>query len=156
MTELSKKERCANCAPDLARGALVCKTDNSVPSDRKCEACNNYKSRYIEYPITVSSIKTNHDEYDFYEKRRGEICKLHLTNDDKVYTAVLLGELPYMTTESYNPETGKLTVTVIKNPALYVFDLKKVVYGAECWWQGLGETIKMPDISDAGQENRQA
>lgn len=61
---------------------------------------------------------------------------------------VLLGELPISSGCSFNLESKELEFTLHCNPAIYVPDLKKVIFGAESWW---GKITKPEDLTDITQ-----
>jgi hypothetical protein len=35
---------------------------------------------------------------------------------------------------SHNPDTKELNLSYHSNPAIFVFELNKIVFGAESWW----------------------
>ena len=69
--------------------------------------------------------------------RAGSLVKIRPCNKeygDKTYLGLYLGNQPWSQTVSYNKELGELTVGVATNPAIYVFDLQRIIFGAESWW----------------------
>ena len=63
--DLSKFFRCRHSYLDLKScfdkndSGYICLKDNrTIESEEFCETCENFCSRFIEYPITVSSIET--------------------------------------------------------------------------------------------------
>jgi hypothetical protein len=41
----------------------------------------------------------------------------------------------------------------MNNPAIFVFDLKKIVYGAESWWGMVESEDDLRDITDSTIDN---
>lgn len=117
--------------------AYMCRNKNKLLDECDCDACDDYVSRYIEFPIAVNGIDTKTEDIDSYCDNHGQLVYIRLPDDAKTYTGILLGELPYLPTTTYDSKTNKLTVQIINNPAIYVPDLKRVAYGAECWWRKL-------------------
>ncbi len=74
--------------------------------------------------------------------------------DKKTYLGVYLGDLPIKnSTLSYHLKTKELTFLVATNPAIYVDDLKKVVYGYESWWGRIKGPEGMRQITDRDIDN---
>lgn len=68
----------------------------------------------------------------------------------KTYLGVLLGEAAMGVHLSYVRETRRLKVTCgMRNPAIYVPDLKRVVYGVESWWGKIETPDDLCEITDA-------
>lgn len=102
-------------------------------SNEQCENCPDYESRYIEYPIQVNSIKCDKMK-QLMMGRAGSLVKIRPCNKeygDKTYLGLYLGNQPWSQTVSYNKELGELTVGMATNPAIYVFDLQRIIFGAE-------------------------
>ena len=59
-----------------------------------------------------------------------------------------LGNQPWSQTVSYNEESGELTVGMASNPAIYVFDLQRIIFGAESWWGIIESPEELKDITD--------
>jgi hypothetical protein len=74
--------------------------------------------------------------------------------DNKTYLGVYLGSLPTKSaTTSYHLKTKELSFLVRDNPAIYVPDLQKVVYGYESWWGRLKKPEDLQQITDQDIEN---
>ena len=100
----------------------------------KCETCPMFKSRYIQFPITVKEIEVK--EPEVWNAQLAP-CSVRLAGDDdkKTYFGIYLGELPWMTGIGFNEKEGKLKIHTTTNPGIFIPELGKVVYGAECWWK---------------------
>ena len=106
----------------------------------------------IEFPVEVSAIKnTGSRHYKSHEV--GSWVSIRPVGDDKTYLGVYLGDQILEAMHSYNLESKELSIYPHTNPAIYVPDLKKVVWGCESWWG----TIDFPDdlkkISDIDIQN---
>lgn len=157
-------ERQKNCRYSLPFGGkkmnhTICmnkknKQENSINevyvTNEECEVCECYDSRYIEYPIQVNSIET--------EKLEGirmyasgclvQIKPCAKKYNGKTYLGLYLGDLPWMNNISYDEDAKILNVGTINNPAIYVFALKKILFGAESWWCKIDSPEDMKDISE--------
>ena len=119
-------------------------------SNEQCENCPDYESRFIEYPIQVNSIKCDKMK-QLMMGRAGSLVKIRPCNKeygDKTYLGLYLGNQPWSQTVSYNKELGELTVGVATNPAIYVFDLQRIIFGAESWWGIIESLEELKDITD--------
>ena len=119
-------------------------------SNEQCENCPDYKSRFIEYPIQVNSIKCDKPK-QLMMGRAGSLVKIRPCNKEyggKTYLGLYLGNQPWSQTVSYNEESGELTVGMATNPAIYVFDLQRIIFGAESWWGIIENPEELKDITD--------
>ena len=119
-------------------------------SNEQCENCPDYKSRFIEYPIQVNSIKCDKPK-QLMMGRSGSLVKIRPCNKEyggKTYLGLYLGNQPWSQTVSYNEESGELTVGMATNPAIYVFDLQRIIFGAESWWGIIENPEELKDITN--------
>lgn len=99
--------------------------------------CDNYKSMFIEYPIEVSKINTDNNKGSYRSKQIGKFAKICPCGEEykgKTYLGLFLGDLPISNYVSYNEDSKELKVSFHNNPAIFVFDLNKIIYGCESWW----------------------
>lgn len=132
--------KCANAIPDIILGdgklKISCCIDGKEITGNDCETCMNYRSKYIEYPIEVTSIELA-EGFDLYKKSIGRIVRIKPCfeeTEEKEYLGIFLGELFSCNAVSYKRQEKHLTVTPVLNPAIYVPELKQIVYGYESWW----------------------
>lgn len=52
-----------------------------------------------------------------------------------------------------NPDTKELKVSFHCNPAIFVFDLNKIIYGCESWWGVIKSEEDLNSISDCDIDN---
>jgi hypothetical protein len=115
----------------------------------------------IQYPITVNKINFREDKTYSSEGWRGEdIGKFVAVRPcgkeygNKTYLGIYLGEFALSQGVFYDKEKGELTVSrFMYNPAIYVFDLKKVIFGCESWWGIIESEKDLQQISDKDIEN---
>lgn len=83
--------------------------------------------------------------------RAGSLVKIRPCNKEyggKTYLGLYLGNQPWSQTVSYNNKSGELTVGMATNPAIYVFDLQRIIFGAESWWGIIESLEELKDITD--------
>lgn len=152
--ELKRYEKCVHYVPDFNSGAVVhrCAPNAKTLGEaweqaqeinlEDCEKCEKFKSRYIEYPLTIQGL-------DIKEPEAWDISfcpvRVRLCEDNKTYFGILLGEFPWHTAVLYSEDSGKLKIQTITNPCILLPKEKKIVFGAESWW---GRTEPGEDISD--------
>ena len=164
--KMTKKEKCRHCFPDLTRGkgglkaVYKCmKTEEIIEKDSICENCESFSSRYIEYPIKVSAINTEHFNTEgLYSKRVGEIVKVRPCGKEyegKTFLGILLGDLIVSPHISHDNKTNELNIGAMTNPAIFVPELKKIIYGYESWWATITnkDDLSGLNISDEDIEN---
>lgn len=99
----------------------------------------------FRYPIVVNNVVLGSIEIE--EPIHGgiggyvSIRPCDPTCDGKTYLGILLGDFPVSSVARYRPKTGELTLAAKTNPAIFVPDLGRVVFGYESWWG----PIKGPD-----------
>ena len=120
-----------------------------------CILCSHFKSRYIEYPITVDNIQVQPLE-SFHSQHRlpGMPVAVRPVDDKTTYLGFYLGELPWMHTVSYDETKHEITVGAANNPCILVPQLHKLVFGAESWWHPLESPEDLKEISDTVIQNQ--
>lgn len=58
-----------------------------------------------------------------------------------------------MNSISYDEEKQSLKVGTVHNPAIYVFALKKIIFGAESWWCKINSPEDVKGISEEEIDN---
>lgn len=158
-----KQKKCKYCHPFMGKNhdETHCVADGWDDDKVKtvtledCENCEKYKSRYIEYPITVSKINQKFWEY-WKDEDCGKLVKIRPCGKeygDKTYLGFLLGDLPFMLYITHNPETLELSCSTTGNPAIFVPELGKIIFGMESWRGEIESEEELKDITDGDIEN---
>ena len=93
----------------------------------------------MDLPITVETIEfdagTAFSQKLLFGGECGDFVSIRPCGDDKTYLGILLGEISQSAYAGFNRETKALHVGYgARNPAIFVPDLKRVVFGYESWW----------------------
>lgn len=112
----------------------------------------------MEFPITVTGIEFEKSELiEPGLRKAGSFVKIRPCGDEygnKTYLGVLLGDMLMNQKVKFNKETGVLQVgRSFGNPAIYVFALKKVIFGCESFWGVLDNPEQLADITDDTIDN---
>ena len=164
MEEMTKFERCRFGFPDIVsengktKIKNKCLKTNTDVCDADCNKCADFNSRYIEFPIEVSKINIENDNFNLHADRTGEFVKIRPCGEEykgKTYLGILLGDMPVHPTASYNKTSKELSISMFCNPAIFVPELKKVIFGCESWWGKITskDDIEALSISDEDINN---
>lgn len=119
---------------------------------KDCTGCELYKSIYIEYPIVVDKIDTSAFDklYDYSYCKPGTLVSIRTVGEDKkTYFGISIGDLPLNPSVFYNSDSKTLRFGVQSNPAFFVPDLNKVVFGAESFWCKIEDMDHFKEITDS-------
>ena len=122
-----------------------------------CEKCQDYRSRFMEFPLEINGIHSDKITYDngIYAKI-GQLVSVRPCGDEyggKTYVGFYLGELPVTITHYLNHETKMLMSGVISNPAMYVPEIGKVIFGMSSWWHTINSEYEFSNITDGDIAN---
>ena len=120
MEDKAKIERCKYSHPHFKNNSIEyhCVVDGweddkvRICKKGECESCQKFKSKYVEYPITVHEI------------------------------------------ENKPIDTSGLGInSTMNNPAIFVPELKKIIYGCESWWKTIRSVDEFSKISNEDINN---
>lgn len=114
--------------------------------------CDSYKYKFIEYPLTVNGIDKPKDRgiRDYYRSGAGTLVKIRPCAEEyqnNTYLGLLLGEIDTGLMISHSANNGILSVSRCYNPAIFVPELKKIIYGMESWWGIIQTEEELRDIT---------
>lgn len=157
--EKKKIHRCKYTHIELSDCVYKCKYNHLKEiTEKDCEECVNFKSRFIEYPIQVDKVENDFSDDGYYTRNCGKLVKVRPCCDsgekEKTYLGIYLGEQIIGCSTGYNSEKHVLTNRAFRNPAIFVPELSKIVYGCESWWGFIENTEEIKDITDEDIENQ--
>lgn len=106
----------------------------------------------IKYPIEVNALQNFRLKPEQNEPTVGQFASIRPCGDEyknKTYLGIYLGRLPVGQFTTYHPDTKNLAVVMKQNPAIYVPELKKIIYGMESWWSLIKTETDLKQITDA-------
>ena len=157
--KLMKKENdCHYCFKRDTNGTILEKPDydNENPflvNDEICENCNAFKSKYIEYPLTINNIDTTSwkNVYENAKKEMGTLVKVRPCDEkynNKTYLGFLLGDLPLSPNIFYQEKSQELSISPFTNPCIFIPELKTIVWGMESWWSKIEKEEDLKEITN--------
>jgi len=107
----------------------------------------------MKYPIEVKSIK-------FYKQKdpnkaacpTGTYVSVRPCSDNpdnKTFLGVMMGDFPLSPIVSWRPATGVMSFTMQDNPAIFVPDQGRIVWGSGSWWGRIESPEQLREITDA-------
>jgi hypothetical protein len=166
--QLENRKNCNTCKFNISCETLACNEEYQKISGsfidgfakrrkfRENFICDNHKSPYIEYPIEVSKINIDNQVTGLRDKSIGRFVSIRpcaKEYQNKTYLGIYLGDLPTSNHVTHNDETKELNISFTTNPAILVFDLKKIVYGYESWWRLIESEEDLKQITDTDIDN---
>lgn len=115
--------------------------------------------RHIEYPVQVHGISRLNGPKPHYARNYSVMTPVAVRPCDeslkgKTFFGVYLGEFPREVIVSLNTKNGVLTVCQgMHNPAMWVPELDRVVWGCESWWGAVESEKDLPQITDDDIQN---
>lgn len=164
MSEKSRLSRCLYCHQYMGKNhdENHCVKDGwdddkirNVTAE-ECEKCESFESRNIEFPLTINGIKNKPIDTTGVGHKCGALCEIKPCEEEyegKSYLGIYLGDLPIAITTSLDPKTKILENGTMRNPAIFVPGLKKVIYGCESWWREIDSIEDFKGISEEDIEN---
>lgn len=147
--DTKQRPRCARCRNhhyDVEQKFFCRLGHQDVFSMQQDEGeCPDFKSRYLEFPLTVQGIELRGCLPPMREV--GKLVRVRLCDDDKTYLGVYLGELARAPMAYTRSDSQNLIVSLYQNPALYVPALSRIVWGDESWWSIIESEDDLRDIS---------
>lgn len=126
-----------------------------IVTEEECEKCNSFESKFIEYPLTIQGIENRKIESrGTYEI--GSLCEISPCGKEyegKNFIGIYLGDLPIGIVTSYDKKSGILNNYAMTNPAIFVPELKKIIYGMQSWWRIIEKPEDFRGISKEDIEN---
>jgi len=109
----------------------------------------------FEYPMEISGIKLNHLK-NVNTKKTGMLVQIRPCDEEykkKTYLGIYLGKFPIEIVVSLSKNTNVLNVMNMTNPAIFVPELKKVIFGCESWWGEIESEAELKEITNDDIEN---
>lgn len=134
MEDKAKIERCKYSHPHFKNNSIEyhCVVDGweddkvRICKKGECESCQKFKSKYIEYPITVHEIENKPIDTSGLGHEEGSLVAIR--------------------------PCAKINSTM-NNPAIFVPELKKIIYGCESWWKTIRSVDEFSKISNEDINN---
>lgn len=115
--------------------------------------CKEYSCAYIEFPLTLENVFINNINYNKgLGHNVGCLVAIKPCSESKTYLGIYLGDLPQYISLGVDKD-NLMRVSSRTNPAIYVFDLQKIIFGSQSWWHELKSVDDLKDITDKDIDN---
>lgn len=120
--------------------------------------CDKFTSKYIEYPLTINALELSKEPAieDGFSGKIGDLVKVRPCAEEyqnKTFLGIYLGEMDIGLHASLNTGTKVLSVYRIHNLAIFVPEIKKIIYGCGSWWGKIKDESELKAISDNDIDN---
>lgn len=125
-------------------------------SNHDCDNCDKYKSKYIEYPLTIKGIENKKMDTTGISHDIGCFVEIKPCNEkyeNKTFLGIYLGNLPIQIISRFNNKTEILENSCLTNPAIFVPELKEIIYGCESYWREIENIQDFKDITEEDINN---
>lgn len=127
------------------------------PTDEAtCETCEKYKSKYIEFPLTIDGINIAPIETNSIHAKTGDFVAVRPCGEEyggKTYLGIFIGDFPIQSMVSFSVESKTLNISTHNNPAMFVPLLNKIIYGCGSWWHVIKGEKDLEQITDEDINN---
>jgi hypothetical protein len=109
----------------------------------------------FEYPMEISGIK-NITPRNVNTHKTGSLVQVRPCSDkyeEKTYLGIYIGEVPIESMVALNTRTNVLDIMSHSNPAIFVPELKKVIFGCESWWGYIRSEEELKQITNKDIED---
>lgn len=111
----------------------------------------------IKFPLEITDVKiVGNSSFNPSGTKVGDLVSVKPCGDkykNKTYLGIYLGDLPADYSYMLHNETKNLKVQVVSNPAMYVFELKEIIYGCGSYWYVIKSIDDFKEITDEQIEN---
>lgn len=116
----------------------------------------------IKFPLTIKSINNKCSnnpckESIFSSNKIGSFVAIRPCGEEyknKTYLGLYLGNICLSPWIAFDPRSEELIIEDgHDNPAIFVFDLNKIIFGYESWWGEIESEEDLKDITDADINN---
>ncbi len=133
------------CAPEDARTVGERWERKQEIDPKNCETCQRWRSRYIEFPLTINGLDIKNPEpWGIHP----QLCRVRPAKEKKTYLGIYVGEIPRYTGASFDEESGTLKIFTSCNPMIYIPEQERAVFGDESWWGRIEPGEDITDITD--------
>lgn len=109
----------------------------------------------FEYPMEISGIQKKSLPM-VHHKEIGTLVQIRpcaKEYENKTYLGIYMGEFPIDTYIGLHEKTNILDFAHVTNPAIFVPELKKIIFGCESWWGDIKSEEELNDITDNDIDN---
>lgn len=107
-------------------------------------------------PITIQELVLDSMNIENMDGETGMLVACRPCDEqykNKTYLGFYLGELPAMQWPSVDKNEQKIRMMTIRNPAMYIPEINKIIWGAGSWWRKVKTEEDFREITDSDIDN---
>jgi len=144
----------------IAKASLDAPASEKVMTDALAGLLSEDPVPTLKYPITVHGFSDSPRPLRVIESGRRGSCWVAVRpcaaegEPTRTHLGIYIGDIATYVGADYHPKTGMVGLHVAgHNPAIWVPDLGRIVYGYESWWRQLKKPEDLTQIKDADIDN---
>ena len=155
------KDACDRLIDSLEDASQQCdKAENSLSELVRALAqlMEQAEAEEVHLPIDVHSIEKTGAFYrnKYAGIKCGQFVQVRPVSknpDKKTYVGIYLGDFGSEIVERYNKDEKKLKLIVATNPAMFIPELRRIVFGYESWWGPINSEKDLKQVTDDDIQN---
>lgn len=150
--EKTRIEKCRHTHRSWKDGKIHCLEKRGAEvTNETCDQCETFKSKYIEFPLTINGIDAQPIKTDSWHCQTGALVAVRPCEEEyqgQTFLGFFLGELPLSIMHTFDHKTGILNAYPLRNPAMFVPELGKIIWGCASWWKEIKNDADFKEITD--------
>lgn len=144
--------------PDMFAGMRASQGKDPLP-DEECFACRGTGEKVEFWPRFITGANWDNLDRVMYDGSStvGKFVSIRPCAEEygeKTYLGLYLGDMATTVSLGYDKTNGQIIPNFYRhNPAIYVFDLKKIIFGMESWWGELESEEQLRKITNDDIDN---
>lgn len=139
--------------PDILAGMRAKQGKDPLP-DEECFACRGTGEKVEFWPRFITGANWDNLDRIMYDGSStvGQFVSIRPCAEEygnKTYLGLYLGDMATTVSLGYDKTNGQIIPNFYRhNPAIYVFDLKKIIFGMESWWGEIESEEQLRNITN--------
>jgi len=109
----------------------------------------------FQYPMEISSIE-KYKSPKYNTSKTGALVKIRPCADEyknKTYLGIYIGDIPIEFAVYLHKNTNMLDIMHSTNPAIFVPEIQKIIFGYESWWGEIESEEELKEITNDDIDN---
>lgn len=135
---------------DIYKRSLAAPEEDKVCPDFAARMLAGSPPPSMPYPIEVRGIAWGEESWHLSRKPAKWVAVRPCGPEAKTYLGLYVGDIALVASARFDCESGVLSLSPgMHNPAIYVPDLGRLVFGCQSWWSEIEKPEDLQQITDA-------